>query len=787
MTVSAVMLAAPLGSAQSSAASAPPVVSERIDGLPSDLSGGQSPMALQSAGALSAPVKAPIAFSLVGFGAPMGAEVEFRTSNDGKTWADWAEAHHSADEAPDPVEASGQMAPQQLMSEPYWVERASWLQLRVQGAAPEDVEVHLIDSAGLSRSLAGKAADSISAAFRGAGQPAAATVGAPAIVTRAQWGADESIREGSPSHARRARVGFVHHTAGTNDYSASSSPAIVRGIYHYHVQSRGWSDIGYNLLVDRFGTVFEGRYGGVDKAVIGAHAGGFNTGSFGVSLMGTFDGGAPPSAAMQALAEVLAWKFDVHHIDAGATVQVESLGSTRYAKGTKVNLSTVSGHRDVSLTACPGGSLYSLLPDLRRSVLDLASSMFIDPEVSPLADAVAEDDAAKPFTFSTRLRPSGSWNLKVSAPDGAIVHTAKGSGATAASTWQPPAGADYGRYTFAFSASGRRTAQGYFDLVKPLVDVLDRVGARSDPVSAAVDVSKLAFPEAAGTSHAVLARSDVFADAMAGGPLAGADGPVLLTARDALDSRVDAELERVLRPDGTVFVLGGSAAISDAVVATLEQRWNVVRLGGRERTETAAAVAGAVLERSGKKTVLLARAGPDPISPWADALAGGAYGAANGLPVLLTDTDKLSAAAAAALKDLGITSTIVLGGEAAISAEVASAVPGPTRVQGRDRSETAAAIASRLWNRRSAGDGDRFIVTGGYRQDAWALALIASPLAAQQGAPVLLLAADSVPPGTRDYLDGLGYGTQRMGAGWVLGPQAAVSDSTVQAVSALLQ
>ena len=110
-----------------------------------------------------------------------------------------------------------------------------------------------------------------------------------AIVPRSAWGADESIRRNAAAATPPAvRFAIVHHTAGPNDYSPAQAAAIMRGIQVYHVKSNGWNDIGYNFLVDRYGTVYEGRYGGIDKNVIGAHARGFNTGSVGVAVIGTF-------------------------------------------------------------------------------------------------------------------------------------------------------------------------------------------------------------------------------------------------------------------------------------------------------------------------------------------------------------------------------------------------------------------------------------------------------------------------------------------------------------------
>ena len=98
----------------------------------------------------------------------------------------------------------------------------------------------------------------------------------------------------TPSYAPAIRFASVHHTAGTNSYSPAQAAAIMRGIEVYHVKSNGWNDIGYNFLVDRYGTVYEGRYGGIDRNVIGAYARGFNTGSIGVAVIGTFSTAAIP-------------------------------------------------------------------------------------------------------------------------------------------------------------------------------------------------------------------------------------------------------------------------------------------------------------------------------------------------------------------------------------------------------------------------------------------------------------------------------------------------------------
>jgi hypothetical protein len=234
------------------------------------------------------------------------------------------------------------------------------------GAAPTGVGVALVDP-GESPADAEAADPSVPMSS------AAAAAAAPAIRTRAQWGADESIRKGTPSYASSVKAVVVHHTASANGYSASQVPALLRGFYAYHVKSRGWSDLGYNVLVDRFGTAWEGRAGGVSRAVIGAHAGGFNTSTVGVSMIGTYDTVAPSAAMLATVSQLVAWRLSAAGVDPRGTVRLVSAGSTRYASGTAVTLPTVMGHRQVSTTACPGVLGFAALPGVRERAAALGA------------------------------------------------------------------------------------------------------------------------------------------------------------------------------------------------------------------------------------------------------------------------------------------------------------------------------------------------------------------------------------------------------------------------------
>ncbi|MBF0687200.1 MAG: N-acetylmuramoyl-L-alanine amidase, partial [Cellulomonas sp.] len=224
---------------------------------------------------------------------------------------------------------------------------------------------------------AGRASD---AAVRDAAVLAAAAPARPAIISRAGWGADESLRGCTPDYSNSMVSAAVHHTASANDYSADAVAGIIRGIYSYHTRpeaagGRGWCDIGYNFLVDRFGRTFEGRAGGVTSTVVGVHTGGFNSRTIGVSAIGNFATTGAPDAMVEAISQLIAWKFSVHRITAGTNVtMVSGGGASRFPAGTVVSFPTIYAHRDAATTTCPGQYLYDRLAQIRARVAQLANA-----------------------------------------------------------------------------------------------------------------------------------------------------------------------------------------------------------------------------------------------------------------------------------------------------------------------------------------------------------------------------------------------------------------------------
>jgi hypothetical protein len=338
---------------------------------PTDLSYQEIPLDGPTVQAQTAP------YGMVGITWPEGVRnvtAKVRVEQDGK-WTDWQSLSVEDDHGPDPKDPqqAHPLVPEGIQrggTDPLWVGNATGIQASAVTDADTPVsgaKVVLIQPGVLSADAADDPG-SVGPASTASPYPM------PVMVSRRRWGADERLRAYNGAGCVRPRYtttvlgAFVHHTADRNDYTRTQVPAMVRAMYAYHVKSRGWCDLGYNFLVDRFGRIFEGRAGGAQLPVLGAHTASYNANSFGVAVIGNFQQAAPPPAMLESTARVLAWKLDANYRSPSATISLDGK-----------RLHTVSGHRDTKPTDCPGTQLYNKLGWLRQRVNTLMGGSFTTP------------------------------------------------------------------------------------------------------------------------------------------------------------------------------------------------------------------------------------------------------------------------------------------------------------------------------------------------------------------------------------------------------------------------
>jgi hypothetical protein len=371
-------------------------------------------------------------FELVGLHWRGSGRVEYRTRSLAGSWSRWL-LSNDEDALPDRGTSELRSMRGWRVGEPQWTGASNAIQYRSLGRVSR-MRAFLVRSPRLP--VGGKRPE---------------LAGAPPIITRADWHADESIRRGVPYYADGIHLAIVHHTAGSNSYTKAQSASIVRAIELYHVQGNGWNDIGYNFLVDKYGQIFEGRYGGITRPVVGAHAQGFNSGSVGISLIGDYSATSISPAARGALVSLIAWRLDLAHIDPLSKVVRVSSGNPRYPAGTAITLNTISAHRDVYPTSCPGAGLYAQLPSLRAEVSKTGLPKLYAPALVGTLGG--------PIRFTARLSNAVTWTVTVRDEAGAIAASGTGTGTKVDWTWDATA-ATKQRYTWSITAAQMRPATG---------------------------------------------------------------------------------------------------------------------------------------------------------------------------------------------------------------------------------------------------------------------------------------------------------------------------------------
>jgi putative cell wall-binding protein len=651
-------------------------------------------------------------------------DVRVRARATGGTWTGWtdlggASATGPSSKSPD-TRGARAVRPG---TEPLWTGPSDGVQVTItleSGRAPAGIKLSLIDpghsdyDAKVGRTPAGSAY---------------AADAAPHIHTRAEWGADESWRtkycNGKPDYGDSIKMAFVHHSGiMDNDYTRSDVPKIIRGYYHLHVFGRHWCDIGYNFLVDKFGRIWEGRAGGVDRPVLGAHTGGFNTNTVGVDMIGDYISVSPSSALRSGLAHLLAWKLgrNFDDPDGKVTLTAGNFSGQRWpAHQPHTFAHTISGHRDADRTVCPGDAGYAALPDIRSRVEKIMAAPLVHPHLSVSGSAYT-------VRFGLPVTPA---TVTLTVTDGGTQIYRKQQTTSAnhlAMTWNAVT-ASRGNYSIHLQAKSR-DGTGRPWSKKVALAAPERLAGHNRFATAAA-VSHSAFPKPGSAAAVVLARGDEYPDALAGGPLALARGaPILLTKPGRLVAQTAHEIDRVLPSGGTVYLLGGKGALSAHVGGQLRgDGYQVVRYGGDDRFATARIVA----DHLGKPARVFVARGDD----FPDALSAAA--AANATtPILLTKGDTEPAQTKSYLAHHGGVPVYAIGGPAA------RAVPSATGVLGANRFDTAAAVAKRFFDAPTR--------TGLASAHRFADALVAGPLLATEGAPLLLTNTRGLPDATSDYL-----------------------------------
>lgn len=279
------------------------------------------------------------------------------------------------------------------------------------GVSASDIEVVLMDGAeGFANGGVTNVVD------------AANLDGMPEVITRAQWGANESLRGGrAPTLDSETKTVTVHHTAGSNNYTEAQAPGIVRGIYNYHASTLGWRDVGYGAMVDKYGNIYEGRYGGLDESVQGAHVGGFNQYTWGISMLGNFETAQPTQAGLQSMGEMAGWKAAVHDIDPRGSSWLQAnftFGGSRYSNGQGNTFPNINAHRDFHYNACPGGNLYGELGTITNIAADrynaITGGLYTGPDETDDETGATEPtpttSQSQPQPTTTPAAPSGDQN-----------------------------------------------------------------------------------------------------------------------------------------------------------------------------------------------------------------------------------------------------------------------------------------------------------------------------------------------------------------------------------------
>jgi len=426
-----------------------------------------------------------------------------------------------------------------------------------------------------------------------------------------------------------AKLGItIHHTATDAYYAEEDVPAMLRAVYRYHAHTLDWRDVGYNAMVDRYGRVWEGRSGGLENNVQGAHSYGMNYDWFGLSSLGNHEISPVPQAELQALARTSGWVLNLHGVDVNAkrTYSNPYLGWTR-------TLSTLHGHRDVYATSCPGWQLYQMFGALR--IMVAAEQQLQRTAVQRIGGETRYDVAAglahegAPYGVDTAYVTQGG---EIADALGVGPVASKGNAAVLLTRPDevPPS-----TFEVLEDMGGLEVVLvGGTQAVSPEIGrAFEQRGyavRRVSGVNRYDTAVQLSYEQEWESDTVYLASGMNLTDALGGGAAAAhVEAPMLLTRARELPAVTAARLAE-LSPS-RVVVLGGTGAVADDVLQQAQlllPEASVERIGGSNRYQTSALIAMDAFEES--STAVLA-AGTAPV----DAMAGTQLAADRSAPLLL--------------------------------------------------------------------------------------------------------------------------------------------------------
>ncbi len=197
-------------------------------------------------------------------------------------------------------------------------------------------------------------------------------------------------------YSKKIQKIVIHHTAESDGSSEIPGGDKIRSIYYYHAKTKGWGDIGYNFIIDQEGNIYEGRSGG--DYIVGGHVYCSNINTMGISLMGNFVKNQPTKQQVASLAKLLSVLSKKYNLNLSESNEFH--GKTA---------STLLGHRDLGATACPGDNFYNLLPLFRKHFSVSGIDFGISEKSREPASAFSAQISGRPTKIS--MEPMSSQNI----------------------------------------------------------------------------------------------------------------------------------------------------------------------------------------------------------------------------------------------------------------------------------------------------------------------------------------------------------------------------------------